>query len=81
MGEASTLLLNLRVMYKLLGVQEVLYSALFALLFFVTRVLVFGLLLVQLFSHVSVTRASTPAMRAARSRARTPMPCVSVSGS
>ena len=48
MGEWSTFFLNVRLIYRLLDCEEMLVSALFALLFFLTRVVVFGLLAIQL---------------------------------
>lgn len=51
MGEWSTLLLNIRVIYRLLDRTETAVSALFALTFFVTRVAIFGALVLQIFSQ------------------------------
>ena len=48
MGEWSTLLLNIRVIYRLLGRTEMLVSASFAITFFLTRIVFFGLLVLQL---------------------------------
>jgi hypothetical protein len=58
MGEWSTLLLNVRIIYRLLGWQEILVSAGFAMTFFVTRIIVFGLLVAHLFSQVRALRNS-----------------------
>lgn len=62
MAEWSTLLLNARVIYRLLGRTETLVSALFALTFFVTRIVVFGALLLHLFSQFSELSALLPPM-------------------
>ena len=51
MGEWSTLLLNIRVIYRLLGRTEMLVSASFAITFFLTRIVFFGLLVLQLYSQ------------------------------
>jgi hypothetical protein len=48
LGEISTLFLNIRLIYRSFGWPEQLYSALFALAFFVTRVLFIGAILVQI---------------------------------
>jgi hypothetical protein len=51
LGETSTLFLNVRIIYRSLGKQEIWVSTCFALTFFLTRVVCFGLLIVQLFSQ------------------------------
>lgn len=48
LGELSTLFLNIRTMYKALGREELWVSLCFAVSFFVTRILLFGGLLVHL---------------------------------
>jgi hypothetical protein len=48
LGEISTLFLNLRLIYRSFQWPEMVYSALFALSFFVTRVLFIGAILVQM---------------------------------
>ena len=48
LGELSTLFLNIRTMYKALGREELWVSLCFAISFFVTRILLFGGLLVHL---------------------------------
>lgn len=60
MGEWSTLFLNLRVIYKLVGRKELAISALFALLFFLTRVVVFGALAAHLLTQASELRHVLP---------------------
>ena len=60
MGEWSTLLLNLRVIYRLLGRSEVAISALFALTFFLTRIVIFGALVLHLFSQYDALTALMP---------------------
>ena len=56
MAEWSTLFLDIRVIYRLLDKEEMLVSAAFALTFFATRIVVFGVLLLQLFSQLSELR-------------------------
>lgn len=48
LGEISTLFLNMRLIYRSFGWTEIAYSALFALSFFVTRILFIGAILVQM---------------------------------
>lgn len=50
-GEWSTFFLNIRIMYRLLGKEEMVWSALFALAFFVFRILLLGLLVTHLISQ------------------------------
>jgi len=56
MGEWSTLFLNVRVIYRLLGRTEMLVSVAFALVFFLTRVVVFGLVVLQFWSQLAPLR-------------------------
>ena len=51
LGEISTFFLSLRITYRMLDVPELYASSLFASTFFLTRIVTFGLLVVQLFSH------------------------------
>ena len=60
MGEWSTFFLNARVICKLLGRKELAVSALFALLFFFTRVVVFGALAAHFIAQASELRLLLP---------------------
>ena len=46
--------LNMRCIYRHLGKKELLISSLFAFTFFATRIVMFGLLVAQIFSHYSL---------------------------
>ena len=61
MAEWSTLLLNIRVIYRLLGKTEMVVSALFALTFFITRIVIFGALVLHMFSQASSLMQLLPA--------------------
>ena len=53
MAEWSTLFLNVRIIYRQLGKTETAISGLFALTFFVTRIVAFGGLLLHLLSQLA----------------------------
>lgn len=57
LGELSTVFLNLRAMSRLLGKKETWASVLFALTFFLSRVLALGWLVLHLFSNFEAVQA------------------------